>query len=27
MMAERINELENNDPGEGWDHVYRAKTK
>ena len=27
MIIERLKELEENDPGVDWDHVYRAKTK
>ena len=27
MMMERLEELEENDPGEDWDHVFRLKTK
>jgi len=27
MMLERVDELENNDPGEDWDQVFRLKTK
>ena len=27
MMLERLEELEENDPGEEWDHVFRLKTK
>ncbi len=27
MMMERLEELEKNDPGEDWDHVFRLKTK
>ena len=27
MMIERIQELQQNDPGEGWDGVFRATSK
>jgi len=27
MMLERVEELENNDPGKDWDHVYTATSK